>query len=67
MTDGSFKRLRVAVIGSCQVVGLAAAAQHLLPGADVKSWHVGVHPKDSDEDLLALLPGFDTVISQISD
>jgi Polysaccharide biosynthesis enzyme WcbI len=67
MTDGAFKRLRVAVIGSCQVVGLAAATQRLLPGADVKAWHVGVHPKDSDEDLLALLPGFDTVISQISD
>jgi hypothetical protein len=26
-----------------------------------------VHPKDSDEDLLALLPSFDVVISQVSD
>jgi hypothetical protein len=67
MTDDTFKRLRVAIIGSCQVVGLAAAAQRLLPGAEVKLWHVGVHPKDSDEDLLALLPGFDVVISQFSD
>lgn len=58
---------RVAIIGGCQIVGLAAAAQRLLPDADVRAWHVGVHPNDSDEELLALLSGFDVVISQLSD
>jgi len=67
MSDGTSKRLRVAIIGTCQVVGLAAAARRLLPGAEVNAWHVGVHPKDSDEDLLALLRGYDMVISQLSD
>jgi hypothetical protein len=63
----TFKRPRIAIIGSCQVVGLAAATRRLLPGAEVKAWHIGVHPKDSDEDILALLPGFDLVLSQIPD
>jgi hypothetical protein len=67
MTEETFKRLRIAIVGGCQVVGLATTAERMLPGAEVKAWHVGVHPKDSDEDLLALLPGFDIVISQISD
>jgi hypothetical protein len=49
------------------VVGLAASAKRLLPDAEVKSWHVGVHPNDSDEDLLAQLKSFDTVVSQLSD
>jgi hypothetical protein len=67
MTGETFKQLRVAIVGSCQVVGLAAAAKRLLPGAEVKTWHVGVHPIDSDEKLLEVLPTFDLVISQISD
>jgi hypothetical protein len=67
MSDDTFKRLRVAIIGTCQVVGLAAAARRLLPGAEVNAWHVGVHPTDSDGDLLALLPGFDVVVSQLPD
>ena len=67
MSDGTFKRLRVAIVGGCQVVGLAATARRLLPEAEVVAWHVGVNPKDSDGDLLALLAGFDTVISQLSD
>ena len=57
--------MRVAIIGTCQVGGLAAVARRLLPGAEVRSWHIGVHPKDSNEEVLALLPGFDLVISQI--
>jgi hypothetical protein len=67
MNDATFKQLRVAVIGGCQITGLTATARLLLPGADVKGWHVGVHPKDSDDDLLTQLPGFDLVISQLSD
>jgi hypothetical protein len=67
MTDEPYKHLRVAIIGSCQITGLAAAAKRLLPGATVKAWHVGVYPTDSDEELLALLPDFDLVISQLSD
>jgi hypothetical protein len=67
MSNGTFKRLRVAIIGGCQVVGLAATARRVLPEAEVVAWHVGVYPKDSDEELLALLAGFDTVISQLSD
>jgi hypothetical protein len=67
MNDEAFKRLRVAVVGSCQAIGLAASARRLLPGAEVKAWHVGVYPQDSDEEILALLPGFDLIICQISD
>lgn len=67
MSDNASARLRVAIIGSCQVVGLAAAARQLLPGAEVRAWHVGVFPKDTDEELLDQLSNFDTVISQISD
>ena len=67
MTSENFKGLKVAIIGSCQVTGLSAAARCLLPGAQVKAWHVGVSPPDSDEELLKLLSGFDTVISQLSD
>jgi hypothetical protein len=67
MTGGLLKPLRIAIIGTCQVGGLAAAAKRLLPEAQVQAWHVGVHPNDSDEDLLGLLSGFDLVISQLSD
>jgi hypothetical protein len=64
---GPAKPVRIAIVGNCQAVGLAAAATHMLPGAEVKTWHVGVNPKISDQELLALLPGFDLIISQISD
>jgi hypothetical protein len=67
MTGETFERLRIAIVGSCQVGGLAATARRMLPGADVQAWHVGVHPTISDEELLALLPEFDVVIDQISD
>ncbi len=67
MICGASKKLRIAIIGGCQVSGLGAAVRQLLPEAEVKSWHVGVHPKDSDDDLLVKLRGFDAVISQISD
>jgi hypothetical protein len=67
MTNESFKRLRVAIIGGCQAAGLSLTAQRLLPGALVKNWHVGVVPNDTDEELLAQLPEFDLVISQLPD
>jgi hypothetical protein len=67
MSDEAFKRLRVAIVGSCQVVGLAEAAKRMLPGAEVSTWHIGVHPKDTAEEILAMLPNFDLVISQIPD
>jgi hypothetical protein len=67
MIGGNFENPRIAIIGSCQVAGLAAAARAFLPGAEVAFWHVGVHPKDSDDELLVLLPQFDIVISQLSD
>lgn len=67
MSGETHRSLRVAIIGGCQVVGLTAAAERLLPGAEIKTWHVGVNPKDSDEELLALLANFNSVISQLSD
>ena len=66
MTNGKFKRLRIAILGNCQASGLHAAAQRLLPGAEVKGWHIGRH-QCSDEELFGYLAGFDTVISQVSD
>jgi hypothetical protein len=70
MIEGGTKRLRLAIIGSCQVAGLAAAARRFLPNADIRSWHVGVPAPpigDTDEALLAHLGGFDFIISQLSD
>jgi hypothetical protein len=67
VSDDTIKCARIAIIGSCQVGGLAAATRRLLPEAEVKFWHLGVYPKDSDEDILALLPGFDLVLSQVPD
>jgi hypothetical protein len=67
VTKGDFAPLRIAIVGSCQVVGIAAAARAFLPQVEVCTWHVGVHPKDSDEELLAQLRGFDVVLSQLSD
>ena len=67
MSEKSSTPLRIAIIGGCQVVGLSAAAKVLLPDAEASSWHVGVHPSTSDDDLLELLPNFDVVISQLSD
>lgn len=70
MTDGTKNKLRIAIIGSCQVTGLRVAVQRMLPDAEVKSWHVGVPAPpigDTDEALLAQLAGFDFIISQLSD
>jgi hypothetical protein len=67
MKGEKFKGLRIAIVGSCQVAGLAAAAHHFLPGAEVSAWHVGVNPQDSDEEILARIAGFDLVISQMPD
>lgn len=59
--------LRVAIVGWCQVASLAVAIEHFLPKAQVKAWHVGVHPPESEEQIAAQLPEYDLVISQIED
>ena len=58
---------KIAIIGGCQVVGLAEASRRFLPDAGVDTWHVGVHPADTQEELLEKLRGYDLVISQVSD
>lgn len=57
----------IAIIGGCQVVGLAEASRRFLPDAEVSTWHVGVHPADTPEELLEKLKDFDLVISQVAD
>ena len=58
---------RIAIVGTCQTGGMAAAARGMLPGAEVQSWHISVWPTDTDEEILAKMPDFDLVISQVSD
>ena len=67
MNTGRKPAARVAIVGWCQVASLAIAIEHFLPNAQVKAWHVGVHPPDSEEQIAAQLPDFDLVISQIDD
>jgi hypothetical protein len=57
---------RIAIIGSCQVVGLGVALRGLLPESDVMWWHIGVSPA-SPEEIVAGLKTYDVVISQIAD
>ena len=58
---------RVAIVGWCQVASLAVAIEHFLPEAQVKAWHVGIHPPESEEQIAAQLPDYDLVISQVED
>jgi Polysaccharide biosynthesis enzyme WcbI len=64
---GARAPLRVAIVGWCQVASLTVAIEHFLPEAEVKAWHVGVHPPESEEQIAAQLPDYDLVISQIDD
>lgn len=57
---------RVAVVGSCQVAGMASALTQLLAGAQVKFWHYGVTPGDAWE-IAETVTGYDLVISQLLD
>jgi hypothetical protein len=57
---------RIAIIGGCQVVGLAAATKLLVPDALVSAWHVGLHPEIDDASLFKELNQFDLIISQVS-
>ena len=56
---------RIAIIGGCQVRGLAAATKVLVPQASVSAWHVGLHDID-DAKLFEQLGEFDLIISQVS-
>lgn len=60
------RKLKIAIVGGCQAAGLREATLRLLPKADVSSWHAGIHPPDSPEDILQKLKTFDHVISQIT-
>jgi polysaccharide biosynthesis acetyltransferase WcbI-like protein len=64
---GARAPLRIAIVGWRQVASLAVAIEHFLPEAEVKAWHVGVHPPESEEQIAAQLPDYDLVISQIDD
>jgi hypothetical protein len=58
---------KIAFIGGCQVVSLAAAARVLMPRAEVQAWHVGVFPVITKEALAELLSGYESVFSQLPD
>jgi hypothetical protein len=55
---------RVALVGSCQVIGIRAALIKMCPNADIKAWHVGASP-DTKEMIAAQLDQFDVVILQL--
>ena len=72
MPFGLFKKradkiLKIAILGTCQVLGMAETARRLLPGAEIKAWHVGVAPADTEEEILAQLPDYDLIICQVSE
>ena len=64
---GAGREPRVAIVGSCQVAGLVEAIRRLAPAAKCKVWHVGMYPPDSPDEILAQLPEYDIVISQVPD
>ncbi len=61
----SYQGFRVAVVGSCQVVGLRQWTERFLPGAMVQAWHVGSSPAASPELVAPQLDGADLVITQM--
>lgn len=65
MTAQRFEGLTIAVIGSCQVSGLASAISALLPGAVVNPFLVDVHPITSRSELGEQLRSCDFVITQL--
>jgi len=67
MSSSDLRKLRIAIVGGCQVVGLAEAARRFLPDADVQKWHVGVIAKNTPQLIADQLSQFDLVISQFND
>ncbi len=60
-----FSKLRIAVIGSCQGVGISQTLKRVMPGATICHWHPEVLSISEKEEVLASLPSFDHVITQI--
>ena len=56
----------LAIVGSCQVVGLRAAAQQYLGDATIKVWHVYAGEGSLPEQIAPLLPQYDFVITQFN-
>ncbi len=56
---------RIALVGTCQVGGMASAMRALLPDAEVRPWHVAANTADGDDEILAQLPSFDLIVSQL--
>lgn len=57
--------MRIAFIGTCQVHGMADAARHLLPEAEITSFQIGA-PYGPAE-IINQVRGLDVVISQVAD
>jgi hypothetical protein len=55
---------RIALVGSCQVIGIRAALLKLCPDAEVKAWHIGL-AKETKADIAAQLDQYDLVVSQV--
>jgi hypothetical protein len=58
---------RIAVVGTCQVVGVAATLRAVLPGSTVKAWHIGEGPQSSPEEISLAIQDFDIVFTQLHD
>ncbi len=58
---------RVGVVGSCQVVGLAATFKSMWPNADVKRWFLGPQCPDSHESIAEQLSHCDLAVSQVEE
>ena len=55
----------VALVGTCQVVGIGPALQKLLPDTPVKLWHIT--SSTSPEAIAEQLIGYDVVFSQVTE
>ncbi len=63
MSD-SPKGPRIALVGSCQTVGIRAALLKMCPEADVRAWHLGV-ARETKEDIAGQLGQYDLIVSQV--
>jgi hypothetical protein len=67
VTPNAFAGFRLAIVGTCQVTGLADWSRRMLPGAHVDAWHVGSSPKSTAALIVSALGGYDLIITQFED
>ncbi len=65
--SGASGKLRVGLVGSCQVIGMGATFRKMWPDADVKTWSLNAHSPETPDTIAAQLAGCDLVVSQVTE